>query len=148
MNETTVSTIVAERIMTVDSDPRARPLPQTSLQLIGHTSGAVIEGLGRTPAILGVVILNLIGVGAAVFFLNLLISGQQQHLKTLVDTQQGQFKELIEIQQSQLKDFFTIHKHQFDTLVAMLPRSENIPPTAPTPTPTPTTPQSAAPARR
>jgi len=127
MSETTVSTLVAERVMTVDTDPRARPLPLTSMQLAGHTTGAVIEGLGRTPLMLAVLLLNVIGIGAAVYFLNLLISGQQAHLKSLLEVQDKQQTELV-----------TLHKHVFDTMVAMLPKAENIPPVMPTPmTPTP-----------
>ena len=129
MSETTVSTIVAERVMTVDTDPRARPLPQTTMQLVGHTSGAVVDGLSRTPMALAVICLNIIGIGAAVYFLNLLISGQQQHLKALLDVQDKQQTELI-----------TLHRHEFDSLLALLPKNEAIPPITPQPAPAAPTP--------
>ena len=107
------------------SDPpvQHRPLPQTTMQLAGHATTEVVQGIGRTPLMLGVIVLNLIGVGAAVFFLNLLISGQQQHLKALLEVQDKQQTELI-----------TMHKQEFDQLLQMLPRNEPpLPPVMPLP---------------
>lgn len=104
-----------------------RPLPTTTMQLAGHATTEVVEGIGRTPLMLGVIVLNLIGVGAAVFFLNLLISGQQQHLKALLEVQDKQQTELI-----------TMHKQEFDQLLQMIPRGGEpapLPPVMPLPQP-------------
>jgi len=57
---------------------------------------------------LGVVILNCIGIAAAVYFLNILITGQQAHLKALLEVQQAQTTELL-----------TMHKQEFDALLEM-----------------------------
>ena len=92
------------------SDPN-RPLPQTTMQLAGHATGAVVEGLtqgNRAPWMLGVLLLNVIGIGAAVYFLNVLITGQQAHLK-----------ELLEVQRSQQEAVLTMHKWEFDALMEM-----------------------------
>jgi hypothetical protein len=112
-----MSDTVAIPGMFVMSDPAPppthRPLPTTTMQLAGHATTEVVEGIGRTPLMLGVIVLNLIGVGAAVFLLNLFISGQQQHLKALLEVQDKQQTELI-----------TMHKQEFDQLLQMIPRGD------------------------
>lgn len=88
-----------------------RPLPTTTMQLAGHATGAVVEGLtgsNKAPWMLGVLILNCIGIAAAVYFLNVLITGQQAHLK-----------ELLEVQRSQQEAVLTMHKWEFDALMEM-----------------------------
>jgi len=103
----------------IEPDQR-RPLPISTMQLAGQASSDVIGGLGKTPLMLSVVVLNMIGIAAAVYFLNLLISGQQMHLKSLLDVQQSQFKELV-----------VMHKAEFDALLGMVPRTEPPTPLAP-----------------
>jgi uncharacterized protein HemX len=94
------------------NDPAGRPLPTSTMQLAGHATSAVVEGLsttqGRAPWMLGVVILNCIGIAAAVYFLNILITGQQKHLEALLQVQQQQTTELL-----------TMHKQEFDALLGM-----------------------------
>jgi hypothetical protein len=121
--------ITEERRMSVESETihtQHRSLPLTSMQLAGHATTEVVQGIGRTPLMLGVIVLNLIGVGAAVFFLNLLISGQQQHLKALLEVQDKQQTELI-----------TMHKQEFDQLLQMIPSggAPPLPPVMPPPQP-------------
>jgi hypothetical protein len=104
--------------MSVESETIHTRMPLTATQLTGHATGLAVEGLtGRSPWMLGIVLLNLVGVAAAVYFLNLLISGQQAHLKALLDVQDKQQSEIIEM-----------HKKEFDALLAMAQR-EPIPPT-------------------
>ena len=121
--------IVEERRMSVESETihtQHRTLPLTTMQLAGHATSEVVQGVGRTPLMLGVIVLNLIGVGAAVFFLNLLISGQQQHLKALLEVQDKQQTELI-----------NMHKAEFDQLLQMIPTGNPppLPPVTPLPQP-------------
>jgi hypothetical protein len=98
--------------MTNVEQPRTVALqPQTTVQLAHATSDAVIQGLGKSPIMLAVVVLNVIGIVAAVYFLNLLISGQQQHLKSLLDVQSRQQTEIV-----------TLHKAEFDALLEMAQR--------------------------
>jgi uncharacterized protein HemX len=80
------------------------------MQLAGHATSAVVEGLSsnRAPWMLGIVILNVLGIAAAVYFLNVLITGQQEHLKALLATQQQQTTELL-----------VMHKSEFDSLLEM-----------------------------
>lgn len=80
------------------------------MQLAGHATSAVVEGLSsnRAPWMLGIVILNVLGIAAAVYFLNVLITGQQVHLQSLLATQQQQTTELL-----------TMHKAEFDSLLEM-----------------------------
>jgi hypothetical protein len=120
----------------VDPAGHRRPLPQTTLQFAGHAAENVVSGLsGRSPYMLGIVLLNMLGIAAAIYFLNILIQGQQRHLNALLTQQSTQQTEIL-----------TMHKHEFDTLVAMIPRIENQPmavPTAPATAP----PSTAPPAR-
>jgi hypothetical protein len=91
--------------------PQQRPLPQSTLQVAAMTSDAVVAGLGKSPAMLGVVVLNVAALIAAVYFLNLLIAGQQAHLKSLLEVQSRQQTELV-----------TLHKAEFDALLEMANR--------------------------
>jgi uncharacterized protein HemX len=96
--------------MEVSAQVADRPLPTSTMQLAGHATSAVVEGLSsnRAPWMLGIVILNVLGIAAAVYFLNVLITGQQVHLKSLLETQQQQTTELL-----------TMHKAEFDALLEM-----------------------------
>ena len=121
--------------MMTDEPPRR--MPQTTVAVVGQTASDLIHGVSRTPMMLAVLLLNVIGIGAAVYFLNLLISGQQQHLRCLLETMRGQQTEII-----------TLHKHEFDSLLAMIPRTETQSvPTAPASAPPSTPPPQRAPAR-
>jgi hypothetical protein len=93
-------------LVMVETDQR--PVPQSTLQMAAMTSDAVVVGLGKSPALLGVVVLNIAALIAAVYFLNLLISGQQQHLKALLEVQSRQQTEIV-----------TLHKAEFDALLEM-----------------------------
>jgi hypothetical protein len=85
--------------------------PQSTLQLAHATSDAVIGGLAKSPYLLGVVVL-MFGVGAAaIWFLQLLISGQAFHLNHLTEMQRSQQTELIQL-----------HKQEFDALLEMTNR--------------------------
>jgi len=126
------------------SDPAAyqqprRELPQTTLQFAGHAAESVVGGLsGRSPYMLGIVLLNMLGIAAAIYFLNILITGQQNHLKSLLELQREQQSEIV-----------TLHKQEFDQLLNMIPRYEA--PAAPSltapviPPPAPQTPPAASP---
>jgi hypothetical protein len=87
-------------------EPPPRQLPQSTVQLVAQTSDALIGGMSKTPLMLGIIVLNISALLAAVYFLNLLIAGQQQHLKSLVDTLTKQQTEII-----------TMHKAEFDALL-------------------------------
>jgi hypothetical protein len=92
-------------------------LPMTATQLVGHTASSVVGGL-TTPApwMLGVVLLNMIGIAAGVYFLNLLIKGQQSHLANLLD-----------VQKSQITMVLNTHDREFDALMAMVREFEKMP---------------------
>jgi hypothetical protein len=124
------------------SDPAAphpgqRPLPQTTLQFAGHAADSVVSGLsGRSPYMLGIVVLNVLGIAAAIYFLNILITGQQKHLAALLDVQEKQQTEIV-----------TLHKQEFDMLLQMIPRYEaQAAPALTIPPPAPQTPPAASPA--
>ena len=94
-----------------DTEPR-RPLPQTTLQFAGHAAENVVSGLsGRSPYMLGIVLLNMLGIpAAAIYFLNILIQGQQRHLAALL-TQQS----------TQQTESSSCTRAEFDALLALLP---------------------------
>ena len=82
-------------------------LPQTMPQLVGHGVTTIVGGL--TPAMLGVLLLNCVGIAAAVYFLNLLIKGQQTHLSALLTVQERQMTQVL-----------AIERYQFETLTEMV----------------------------
>jgi len=97
-----------------------RQLPQSTVQAAAAISGDVVSGLGRSPLMLAVVVLNVIGIIAAVYFLNLLIHGQQAHLKELLAVQQEHVKNLSDSSQKQLTQILEVHNREFDAMVEML----------------------------
>ena len=90
--------------------------PQSTVQLAHATSDAVISGLSKSPYLLGVVVIVLVGVGAAIYFLQILITGQAAHLAALLSTQQRQQTELV-----------LLHKQEFDALLEMANRLSAVP---------------------
>jgi hypothetical protein len=120
-----------------DLDTGRRALPQNTVALVGHATSEVVGGIVKTPLMLAVLLLNIIGIGAAVYFLNILIQGQQRHLAALLLQQSSQQTELL-----------IMHKHEFDALLTMIPRAEaQSVPTAPASAPPSTPPPQRAPAR-
>jgi len=109
--------------------------PQSTIQLAHATSDAVISGLAKSPYLLGVVVIVLVGVGAAIYFLQILITGQAKHLSALV-----------EMQQAQLEKTLAMHQREFDALLEMGNRlSATPPPPAPVAAGSPTLNQSIQP---
>jgi len=106
----TLTETVTERQMTnTDQNlPPRRELPVSTVQLAAITSDAVISGLGKSPYLLGLIILTAIGVGAAIYFLQILITGQSTHLNNLLQQQTKQQSELL-----------AMHKAEFEALLEM-----------------------------
>jgi hypothetical protein len=61
--------------------PDRRPLPTSTVQVAGQAATDVIGGLKQQPLMLAIVILNLIGIGAAVWFVNNL--EERQHARSV-----------------------------------------------------------------
>jgi hypothetical protein len=124
MTLTETHTVVERSMSTVEPPPPAQAVylpPQSTVQLAHATSDAVISGLAKSPYLLGVVVIVLVGVGAAIYFLQILITGQAAHLAALLATQQRQQTELV-----------LLHKQEFDALLDMANRL-TIVPLAPSP---------------
>lgn len=51
------------------SDPSRRPEPQSTVQAAGRVASDVVVGLSTQPIVLAIIVLNVIGVIAAVWFL-------------------------------------------------------------------------------
>ena len=100
-----------------------RPAPVTTVQAAGQAVGDVTSGLKRTPIALAVVVLNIIGIGAAVYFLNVLIKDQSHHMTEVIQAEEKQFNALIEM-----------HAKEFDALLALAARN-NVPAVPPAVTP-------------
>ena len=115
----TLTETVTERQMTnTDQNlPPRRELPVSSVQLAAITSDAVIGGLARSPYLLGLIVLTAIGVGAAIYFLQILITGQSTHLNNLLQQQTKQQSELL-----------AMHKAEFEALLEMSNRLTAVPP--------------------
>jgi hypothetical protein len=126
--------VIEERVVSSTEAPRppaTTPVylpPQSTVQLAHATSDAVISGLAKSPYLLGVVVLVAMGVGSAIYFLQILITGQATHLKSLLEVQNRQQTEII-----------TLHKQEFDALLEMANRlAMPLPPAlAPPPATTP-----------
>jgi hypothetical protein len=110
--------VIEERVLSSTEAPRPPPPaapvylpPQSTVQLAHATSDAVISGLAKSPYLLGVVVIVLVGVGAAIYFLQILITGQATHLKSLLEVQNRQQTEII-----------TLHKQEFDALLEIVNR--------------------------
>lgn len=114
-----------------------RPMPQTTMQLAGHATTEVVESVGKTPLMLGVILLNVVGIAAAVYFLNILIMGQQNHLKSLLEVQNQQQTEII-----------TMHQREFDALLDMARTNLSYGPLPSSPIPSTTTPPVVTPLPR
>ena len=91
---------VAEGRLVTMTDRTSPNLPMNTTQLVGHSVSTVVGGL--TPAMLGLLLLVLVGVGAAVYFLNILIKGQQQHLENLLEVQQHQMDRVLNTTAAQM----------------------------------------------
>ena len=107
----TASAAEIEAVMT-DQHQIRRELPRSTTELVGQATSDVVGGLGRGSAGLALVILVGLGVAAAVFFLNLLIQGQQSHLANLLKLQTEQLKEIVQV-----------HNREFDALMDMQAKS-------------------------
>jgi hypothetical protein len=116
----TETTVVERSMSNVDPNPPRRELPISTVQLAAVTSDAVIGGLARSPYLLGLIVLTAFGIGAAVYFLNILISGQQNYLKALLEQQTRQQTELL-----------AMHKSEFEALLEMGNRLSAVPPPSP-----------------
>jgi len=110
----------------VNEPVAARPIPTSTFQLVGQTTQDVVGGISKTPLMLGVITLNLIGIIAAVYFLNLLIGGQQKHAASL-----------LELQTSQMEKILSVHNREFDALIDMQKSLTARLDAAPTPLPVP-----------
>ena len=113
----TETTVVERSMSNVDPNPPRRELPVSTVQLAAITSDAVISGLGKSPYLLGLIVLTAIGVGAAIYFLQILITGQSTHLNNLLQQQTKQQSELL-----------AMHKAEFEALLEMSNRLTAVPP--------------------
>ena len=132
----TETTVVERSMSNVDQNPPRRELPVSTVQLAAITSDAVISGLGKSPYLLGLIILTAIGVGAAIYFLQILITGQSTHLNNLLQQQTKQQSELL-----------AMHKAEFEALLEMSNRLTAVPPMLAPGSPTLTQPPQPPPRR-
>ena len=109
------------RPMTADYEGR-RPAPQGTVQAAHAVTEDVVRGLGGHPMMLGVVVLNVLAIAAAVYFLNLLIAGQQRHLGNL-----------LELQTAHTDKILSVHNREFDALMEMLAQARGVTPSTPPP---------------
>jgi hypothetical protein len=115
--------ITEYKMSNVDHPPQQAPYsapvylpPQSTVQLAHATSDAVISGLAKSPYLLGVVVIVMVGVGAAIYFLQILITGQAFHLNNLLQQQTRQQSELL-----------AMHKQEFEALLEMGNRLSAVP---------------------
>jgi hypothetical protein len=90
----------------------------TTTQLAGHGLTTIVGGL--TPPMLGILLLICAGLAASTYFLDVLIKGQQLHLRLLLETQERQITQVLET-----------HDREFDALMAMVRENAKPPPPEP-----------------
>jgi hypothetical protein len=59
-------------------------LPQSTVQAAGQAATDIIGGLKASPALLAIILLNMIGVAAAIWFLNKLIDRARSNIELVV----------------------------------------------------------------
>lgn len=65
-----------------------RPPPQNTIQAVGAAASDVVAGLKVQPMLLGLIVLNIIAVAAALWFLNRLVDHGQAKQKEDRETMQ------------------------------------------------------------
>jgi len=72
-----------------------RPQPQSTVQAASQVAGDVVAGLKTQPLLLGIVVLNVIGICAALYFLNLLAANNQTHMSQILTQHAQQFESIV-----------------------------------------------------
>ncbi len=54
--------------------PDARPEPQSTVQAAGRVAEGVVSGLSAQPMMLAIIVLNIVGILAALWFLNQIVT--------------------------------------------------------------------------
>lgn len=62
-----------------------RPQPQSSVQAAAGVASDVVGSLKQSPALLVVVLLNLIALGGGVWFMEKLLDISQQNMRTILN---------------------------------------------------------------
>lgn len=65
-------------------EPPYRP-PQSTVQAAGQAASEIIGGLKQSPTLLAIVVLNVIGIAAALWFLNKIIDRARSNTVVLVE---------------------------------------------------------------
>ena len=74
-----------------------QPQPQSTVQVAGQVAHDVVGGLQSQPLLLGIVVLNVIGIAAALYFLNLLATNNAKHLDAIMTQHQQQSETLMRL---------------------------------------------------
>jgi len=90
------------------NDERERAPPQSAVQAVGQVATDVVGGMKAQPLLLGIVVLNCIGIAAALYFLNLLAQNNSTHMQALMKQHAAQFEAVMRLcspqaQQQQFK---------------------------------------------
>jgi hypothetical protein len=83
--------------MTEPREPRDRAPPQSTVQAAGQVAEDVVAGLKGQPLLLGIVVLNLLGIAAALYFLNLLATNNAAHITELMKQSHSQFETVLRL---------------------------------------------------
>jgi len=74
-----------------------RPPPQSTVQAVSQVTSDVVGGLKSNPIILAIIVLNVILVGAALYFLNTLAENARKHREDLMEQNAKQFEQLMRL---------------------------------------------------
>jgi len=74
-----------------------RPQPQTTVQAVGRVAEDVVTGFKGQPLLLAIVVLNVIGIVAALYFLNLLAQNNSMHLRQLMEQTAQHFEAVVKL---------------------------------------------------
>jgi len=70
----------------------------------GKVASGIVEGLKSSPVILAIIVLNVILVSAALYFLNTLAENARHHREDLMKQNAAQFEQLVRLCQ-QSRDY-------------------------------------------
>src|SRR5262245_41525736 len=79
------------------SNSDQRPPPQSTVQAVGRVADDVVGGLKSSPIILAIIVLNVILVAAALYFLNTLAENARTHREDLMKQNAQQFDQLMKL---------------------------------------------------
>jgi hypothetical protein len=66
--------------------PSEQPPAASTIQIAGHAASDVINGLKGSPALLAIVVLNLLAIGAGAWFMVKVVDASQKNMTAILQS--------------------------------------------------------------